>query len=75
MKGVLPGGVQFKGFLDERGFDWIWCFRFTSAVIQISQRGSNWQDTLFQAAIEAFEGFLAEIADIVGRNNSLNIGR
>src|SRR4051794_30430955 len=66
--------IPFKSYPDQRCFDRIRNLRLSCADVQISDRSRHGIDALTQSAVDTLLSFAAQVANVIGRHNCLNVG-
>ncbi len=69
------GGVSYKGFLDERSHHGVDRLRLPGALVAIAERSRPREESLFEAAVHAFDRFLAQVPDVVCGHDGLDVSR
>src|SRR5947209_5007311 len=69
------GGVRFKQVTDQRGGFRVRLLGFATANIPVPKWGRHGQDALLETTVKSLLRLLAEIADEIGGDHGLNVGR
>src|SRR5438270_5393040 len=70
----MAGGIQLESPADKRPFCRIDRLGLPGSAVEIADRRRQGQDALLQPSVDALQGFLAEIADVVGGDDRLEVG-
>ena len=72
---MLSAGIQLKEFAYERCAIRIRNLCFATTLVEIANWRSEWIQPLLQTTVDAFDGLLAKVANVVRCNDGLDIGR